>query len=334
MTLLFDQDQMCLINEIKRHLDPIIKPRRQLSALTSINYRPAIKGFYVHGPVGRGKTSIIQHIFHELPEPKQKYHFDHFATNLYHHLQYMSMSDLLHKLYLNGRIIWIDELQIYDIGTAMLLKRLIPEMIKHKMIILMTGNIEPINFYKNGLNRDQFEGFIPFFYENFRCFPLNGEIDYRRLSNGDRPNFKQLWIQSNQSQTSIKKAFSALSPHEVPTSFTLMLNQRHWHLMQTIGTAVFIDFQSLAEENRAASDYKTLVETFPVVLVYNVPIFTHENRDACRRFMAFIDILYDKKGTLFMESAAMPDQLYQDIDNKLPFERTASRLNQLLQPTH
>ena len=139
MTLLFDQDQMCLIEEIKRHLDSIIKPRRQLSAFPSVNRSP-IKGIYVHGPVGRGKTSIIEHIFHELPEPKQKYHFDHFATDLYHHLQHMSMSDLLHKLYLNGRIIWIDELQIYDIGTAMLLRRLIPEMIKHKMIIMIILN--------------------------------------------------------------------------------------------------------------------------------------------------------------------------------------------------
>ncbi len=333
MTLLFDQEQICLLEEIKEHLDPIIKPRRQLSALTSMNSR-AVRGVYVYGPVGRGKTSVIEYIFNKLPEPKQKYHFDHFSTELYHHLQHMSITNLLHTLYLKGRIIWIDELQIYDIGTAMLLRKLIPEMIKHKMIVLITGNVEPINFYKNGLNRDQFEGFIPFFYENFRCFPLNGEIDYRRLNNANTPDFKHLWLQSDQSHVSIKNTFSALSPHEVPTSFTLMLNQRHWQLIQTIGAAVFVDFQSLAEENHAASDYKTLVETFPVVLVHNVPIFTHENRDACRRFMAFIDILYDQKGTLFMESAAMPDHLYQDIDKKLPFERTASRLNQLLQPSH
>jgi predicted ATPase len=105
---------------------------------------------------------------------------------------------------------------------------------------------------------------------------------------------------------------------------------REWILEKTIHNSVFLSFNDLAEGNRNINDYKILIDRFSNIYLTDVPIFTSRNLDSCRRFMSFIDILYDQNKSLWMEAHQFPTDLYQDQNNSLPFNRTSSRLAELL----
>lgn len=307
----------------------------QKSSLSHLWPKQTKKNMYLYGPVGRGKTTLSGIIFDHYPGTKKRFHFDQLCSDLHHHLEHMTIDDYVQRCFQNIDLLWIDELQIYDITMAMILKRLVPSLIKHHHTMLMTGNIDPIDFYKDGLNRDQFEGFIPYFFEHFTCLNLNGDQDYRLFSNQNIPLshhiLSRFFKKDPASKIKFHQAFQDVSPAEQSMAYTLSLHMRSWVLKETLVNAVYISFDELAcLHNHSAEDYEQLIKKFPTIFLYDVPIFDETNRDACRRFMAFIDILYDQKGTLFMEAEMMPDQLYQDERYPLPFERTFSRLIDLL----
>ena len=153
-------------------------------------------------------------------------------------------------------------------------------------------------------------------------------IGVRKEKNPEKKT--HFWLASPAATTAMESAFESRAPATKPAPFTLQLNHRTWELDKTHHSGAFIDFSLLAETAYAFDDYRKLVKAFPSIFVTNVPIFDSANRDACRRFMAFIDIVYDSGAELCMSAYAFPHELYQDPDNKLPFARTASRLGEML----
>ncbi|MES2253191.1 MAG: cell division protein ZapE [Pseudomonadota bacterium] len=340
MIFTFDARQQILLHDVQRHLTLMCADGTRKSVLSLFTQKPTQSGIYIYGDVGRGKTTLMNHVYDQLHVTKKRYHCDTFFTELHRMLQSKDIDSLAQDISHTYRVIWIDELQIYDIATAMLLRRLIPALIEQHVIILMTGNVAPSDFYKDGLNHEQFNDFIPYFNQHFYCLPLNGTIDYRTRPKIDQSNDAHInkkpqqkahfWLASEASTIEMKEVFESFAAGTPTIPFTLHLNHRTWALSTTHPSAVFIDFPSLAETTCAFDDYRALAQTFPTVFVADVPIFNHTNRDACRRFMAFIDIVYDCGTELYMSAQAVPDMLYQDAGNKLPFARTASRLAEIL----
>ncbi len=311
------------------------------------------QGIYLHGAVGRGKTTLIHSLFDNVQYTKKRFHFDTFFANLHQSLENQTLQSLAKSLGQDYKVIWIDELQIYDVATAMLIKRFIPALFHQHMIVLMTGNIAPDDFYKGGLSFDQFKDFIPYFLNTFHCYELDGKIDYRYVLKNDSVDVKNdgselkgdgsmplddhmpshghsFQVVSQKANSDMMQIFRSIAPEIEPVTYLLALNQRQWTLKSTLPSAVFIDFDELALDDHAFDDYRRLVETFAHIFVINVPVFDEKNQDACRRFMSFVDILYDEGAKLYMTAFTHPSQIYQDKRAKLPFERTLSRLNELL----
>lgn len=337
MNINFDTQQKNVLREIQRNLALMCVDNARKSVLSLFANKNTHSGIYLYGDVGRGKTTLIKHIFDQLHITKQRYHCDTFFAELHRALQSKDIDALAGDIRHQFRVIWIDELQIYDIATAMLLRRLIPALIAHHVIVLMTGNIAPDDFYKDGLNREQFADFIPYFQEHFYCLPLDGAVDYRlqpksMQTSAPSKQAPHFWLASPAATHAMESVFESYAQRTppTPTPFTLQLNHRTWTLNQTHQFAVFIDFASLAECDHAFDDYRKLVKAFPTIFVTDVPTFNRTNRDACRRFMAFIDIVYDSGVELYMSAFASPHELYQDPESKLPFARTASRLGDML----
>ena len=334
MTFVFDDEQQNLLREIHRHRELICDGSTREAVLSLLRPFSHRAGLYVYGPVGRGKTTLMQHVYDEIQSTKQRYHCDTFLAELHRALQTNSIELLVRDIRKKGHVLWIDELQIYDIATAMLLRKLIPALIKQHVIILMTGNVSPEDFYKGGLNREQFKDFIPYFLEHFYCFPLDGTVDYRLQSKPEHiPNNARnthFWLSSPSTTAAMEAVFTTLARNQASAPFILELSHREWILAKTVPSLVFIDFSLLAECDHAFDDYRTLVQAFPIIFVTDVPIFDQTNRDACRRFMAFIDIVYDNGAELYMSAHASPAELYQDPGNTLPFGRTASRLGEMM----
>jgi len=365
MQFTFNTNQQRLLDAIQRHLALMCVDGTRRSITSLFKPRPIQNGIYLYGDVGRGKTTLMGHIYDHVPVRKKRVHCDTFFAELHRALQSNDLDSLMLDISHSYRVIWIDELQIYDIATAMLLRRLIPALIKRRVIILMTGNVAPGDFYKNGLNHEQFKDFIPYFNTHFYCLPLKGPIDYRtqaRISSSDNVHTNKrsqdkkthFWLASAAATIEMKEVFESLDPATKPSPFTMQFNHRTWVLSATHSSAAFIDFSALAETTCAFDDYRTLVQTFSTIFVTDVPIFNETNRDPCRRFMAFIDIAYECGAELYISAHAAPDALYQDPENKpwgtlgkdqdkkqegnsvidsgqkLHFARTASRLTEIL----
>ncbi|MES2608041.1 MAG: cell division protein ZapE [Pseudomonadota bacterium] len=345
MTITFDIEQKNLLRDIQRHLAVMCADGFRKSVLSLFSHKSARSGIYIYGDVGRGKTTLVRHVFDQVHVTKQRYHCDTFFAELHRALQSQDIDSLAHNIQHKYRMIWIDELQIYDVATAMLLRRLIPALVELHVIVLMTGNIAPDDFYKGGLNREQFSDFISYFCRHFHCLALDGALDYRLQQKASQDNTSaeklcHFWLASPAATVAMENIFNAFAVESIaqngiptkmpPSPFTLQLKHRTWVLAKTHAKAAFIDFSSLAQTSCAFDDYRALVQEFPTIFVTDVPIFNHTNRDACRRFMAFIDIMYDGGAELYMSAHRAPAELYQDSGQKLPFARTASRLAEIL----
>ncbi|MDP3372234.1 MAG: cell division protein ZapE [Candidatus Paracaedibacteraceae bacterium] len=334
MTIFLNAHQQHAQKQMQKALTNISQNLKIKTLLSPFAKKTKYHGIYLHGPVGRGKTMLMRIFFDQVKEQKQEYHFDTFFAKLHQTLKEKSIDTLAKEIRQKGKVIWIDELQIYDIATAMLLRRLVPALIKQKVFILLTGNVSPIDLYKGGLNEEQFRSFIPYFTSHFLCLSLDGDIDYRQHSKAAPDSASKdfhFLLNATHSTKTIEEKFYNAYPHETAISFTLLLKEREWTLKNTLKDAALIDFQELAIGNRAFDDYRVLVQTFNHLFITNVPIFNEKNRDACRRFMAFIDIVYAQNCHLYISSDVRITELYQDATNQLPFERTISRLTELLQ---
>ena len=77
-------------------------------------------------------------------------------------------------------LIFIDELHIFNIVDALLIKKIFNLFDKYKIFVLVSSNFEPKDLYENGLQRNDFIPFIDYIKKNFKILHLNNSNDYRR----------------------------------------------------------------------------------------------------------------------------------------------------------
>ena len=225
MTFLFDNEQKKIIESIHA----LFAPHKSLRGFRL--WRPRDipqKGIYIYGPVGRGKTTLMQTVYDSYTGPKQCYSWDTFTHCLHHQLHDMPLETVAKDIVLKGALIWIDELQLYDIATALLFKRLITALLDRGATVLMTGNVAPADFYKNGLNYELFSDFIPFFEKKFKCYDLSTPKDYRLIT--DVPHKGTYYVNDSDA---LYNAFLKKCDGGPVEPFDLIISGRDWQLTHT-----------------------------------------------------------------------------------------------------
>jgi cell division protein ZapE len=94
------------------------------------------------------------------------------------------------------------------------------------------------------------------------------------------------------------------------------------------GVARF-SFAELCEQPLAAFDYLALAEAFHTLIVSGIPVLGPDKRNAARRLVLLIDVLYDSRLRFICSAAAPPASLYVEGDGTFEFQRTISRLNEM-----
>lgn len=287
-------------------------------------------GIYLYGPVGHGKTVLMDIIAEGLPSSRKiRWHFTEFMQKI-HQLnanfgqnkkkaQPIDQSiGYLEKYY---DYLFIDELEVTEIADAMLLGRLFKGLSEAGVVVFVTSNIAPEHLYQGGLHYDRFYPFVSYLQSVFQIFNLNNdqEIDFRTF---DKPfTNKSLTLEN------LKQLFDDIASLEGyhPAQFTV--NQRLLKFTNATKSAVWLDFNEFGQQAYGAADYQMIAQNFAVVFLINVPEFKQENQNAARRFITFIDCLYDSQVKVYIQSAAPPDALFAIVGkNPLPFQRTVSRL--------
>jgi cell division protein ZapE len=298
---------------------------------------PLPQGVYLWGEVGRGKTMLMDMFFqHAAWEPKKRVHFHSFMRDMHVRIhQWRSSAEaqkqpdpippLAAAIAAEAKLLCFDEMQVHDVTDAMLIRRLFEELQKRGVVMVITSNRPPADLYLNGLQRGQFMPFIDRIHHTMHVVELESATDYRRrqLSQLKQTYFSPL---GKEASDWLSEQFANLTHGQQVVPLTIELPGRKWHVAKSAGDIAKTDFAILCEQPLGASDYMELARHISTLLLNDIPILRPDNRNAAKRFVTLIDVLYEAKVKLLCTAAAQPDALYPKGDGSFEFSRTASRL--------
>ncbi len=76
------------------------------------------------------------------------------------------------------------------------------------------------------------------------------------------------------------------------------------------GSLAFFTFKDLCSNPLSAADYLEICSHYETVFVQDIPKLTAETRTEARRFITFLDTLYDHKIKLVCSAQVPPDELF------------------------
>jgi cell division protein ZapE len=290
------------------------------------------KGLYIFGPVGRGKTMLMDLFFQEASvELKRRSHFHEFMAEVHARMTVARREAkedpiiaVANGIAAEARLICLDELFVTDIADATILNRLFGRLFEVGTVVVSTSNAQPKHLYSNGQNRDLFLPFIDLVEHNMELFQLEASQDYRL----QHLTKSSLYFARHDpgSQAAMDALWHKLTFGEpcVPESIPVLGHKLHVGCA-CLGIARF-SFDDLCVKPLGPQDYLALVRHFHTVFVEDIPVMKPEDRNAARRFITLIDTLYDHRIGLVASAGAEPTDLYTEGDGAELFERTASRL--------
>ena len=337
-----DLDQAAAVKRLDRLAGELEHPPAAGLFGRLIGKKPATpRGVYLWGGVGRGKSMLMDLMFHEVAIPdKRRVHFHEFMLEVHERLNVERRKEagnpippVAADLARGIRLLAFDEMVINDTADAMVLSRLFTDLLGHGLSVVATSNRPPQDLYKDGINRQLFLPFIATLERELDVLPLNGPVDYRR----DRLGSTQLWHVPNGTEATeaLSAAFFRLTDHAVeeraavPSEEIPVAGGRTLHVPKSLkGVAVF-SFKKLCGEARGAADYLAIARRFHTVILVGIPRLGPENRNEAARFVTLIDALYEHNVKLLAAADAAPEDLYREGDGRFEFERTVSRLNEM-----
>jgi cell division protein ZapE len=295
------------------------------------------RGLYLHGPVGRGKSLLMDLFFETAPvAARRRVHFHAFMLEVHARLDRQRkaagdgadpLAPLADALLDEAWLLCFDEFHVQNIADAMILGRLFEALLARGMVVVATSNFAPERLYEDGLNRDRFLPFIALLRERLRVLELVGATDYRLERLRDVPVWQQPL--GAEAEARLEQIFQALTDGAAGAPATLAVGSRRLTVPRAARGVAWFDFEALCEQPLGAADYLALTERFHTVLLSGVPQLTPDKRNQARRFITLVDALYDRRINLVASAAAAPEALYPAGDGAFEFQRTVSRLNEM-----
>ena len=299
-----------------------------------------IKGLYIHGEVGRGKTMLMDMFFELLPvERKRRAHFNDFMADVHErinaHRQALKRGEtkqedpippVAEALAQQAWVLCFDEFTVTDIADAMILSRLFSALFERGVVLIATSNVAPDNLYPNGLNRQLFMPFVSILKTRVDVINLDSRTDYRLEKLDRQPVY--LTPLGAESDAKMDEAWKILTEGRRETPVTIDFRGRKIVLNRTVGDAVRVTFDELCAKPLAAADYLAIMARFRTMFIDHVPALDLSRRNEAKRFILLVDTLYDHRARAVISAAASPDQLYiaSSGTEAFEFDRTASRL--------
>lgn len=302
--------------------------------------REPVKGLYIHGEVGRGKTMLMDMFFALAPvKRKRRAHFNDFMADVHERIhahrqafkrgetkQEDPIPPVADALAEAAWVLCFDEFTVTDITDAMILSRLFSALWTRGVVLVATSNVMPDNLYRDGLNRQLFLPFIDLLKRHVDVVNLDSRTDYRL----EKLNRQPVYVTPLGPETSrlMDAAWDVAKGGAEEHSDMLVVKGHDVLVPRAAGGAARFSFSDLCAKPLGASDYMAIVGRYRTIFIDDVPVLDYTRRNEAKRFILLIDTLYDHHARLVISAEAAPEKLYvaSSGTEAFEFDRTASRL--------
>ena len=292
-----------------------------------------VKGLYLWGGVGRGKTFLMD-LFYEtlIVERKRRIHFHRMMHDVHRRLKALDkvedpLDAVAADLSRDVRVLCFDEFFVSDIGDAMILGRLLDGLFRRGVTLVTTSNSPPDALYRDGLQRQRFLPAISALKTHCDVVELAGDTDFRlRLIQKSGTYFVP---NDDRAGDCLNRFFEEAASSRITDRHPLAVNGREILAWRCAKGIAWFEFDELCDGPRSAEDYIELARWYPTVIVSGVPVLTARTDNQARRFIALVDEFYDRNVKLLLSAAAEPGGLYSGDRLAFEFDRTISRLAEM-----
>ena len=307
----------------------------------------AVQGVYLWGPVGRGKSALMD-LFFETSDvaKKRRVHFHMFMAEVHGLVNAWRTGDAAARqarfgtsrgddpvppaaelIARDARLLCFDEFHVTDIADAMILGRLFEQLFARGVTVAATSNRAPDELYKDGLNRQLFVPFIEMLKARMQVVEVSGPRDYRL----DHLRAAGTWFSpiDPDNEAGFDRLWRQMQVRDPEVGATLEVYGRKEHWPRAAGRLLRAHFQNLCGEALGPSDYLAIAGRFDTLFLEHLPKLRPEDRSAARRLATLIDALYEAHTRLVVLAATDPARLYPAGEGSFEFERAVSRLEEM-----
>lgn len=299
-----------------------------------------VRGLYIWGSVGRGKTFLMDLFFQAAPaQGKRRVHFHAFMAEAHERLN--DVRGRLKSGELRGddpiafaaeaiaaetQLLCFDEFAVHDIADAMILGRLFEQLFTRGVTVVATSNVAPDELYRDGLNRPLFLPFVDLIVQHMAVFELDAPRDFRLDSTGSQRRY--VTPLGAEAERCLAAHFRHLTGVDRGTPGEISNKRRRIPVPEAVDGVARFSFEDLCARPLGAGDYLKIAATFHTIILADVPVLGPERRNEVKRLINLVDTLYDQGTRLILSAEAEPEELWQGVEGAESFEfaRTASRL--------